>query len=46
MLASKNVGLQGASTEYADPYRSAAFKKGRGLEQVIDYYNKVAQEGT
>ena len=46
MSGNKNVGLQGASTEYADPYSSAAFKRGRGLEQVIDYFNKLAQEGT
>ena len=46
MSANKNVGLQGVSTEYADPYSSAAFKSERGLEEVMDSYNKWAQEGT
>ena len=42
------MGLQDVCTGWVDSLAkcTAAFKTGSGLEQVIDYYNKWAQEGT
>ena len=46
MSANNTVGLQGVSTEYVDPLHCGILKNGPGMEQIIDYYNKLAQEGT
>ena len=48
MSTNNTVGLQGVSTESVDALdkSNGAFKVGYGLEQVIDYYDKWAPEGT
>ena len=47
MSANKTVGIQGVSTEYADALNKCRGACNRlGLEQVVDYYDKWAQEGT
>ncbi|KAI0239618.1 hypothetical protein LSAT2_009666 [Lamellibrachia satsuma] len=45
MSANTNLGLQDVSTEFVDPYRSASYNRERGLDEVIDHYNKAAQGG-
>ncbi|KAI0220206.1 hypothetical protein LSAT2_028283 [Lamellibrachia satsuma] len=46
MSANNTVGVQGVSIEYVDHLHFGILKNGPGMEQIIDYYNKLAQEGT